>query len=421
MALDPRIALGVENNQIFNPAAAQLQQQNLALNQAKVNQIPLQTQQMQQQTQSGQLQAAMQKVDALGQLVNGVNDEQSWQNAKQQAKQMGIDTSKYDNVPYDPQLINQIKMQTLSVKERLTLQAQNPLMDFGNQSSSNLAQSGMPSPPNATTIPAASSPADSNTIAAPANRNVNEDALKTYPPQIASQVKALAEGRMTFPSGFALKSPYWQQMLGAVSAYDPSFDAVNYNARSKTRGDFTSGKSAQSINALNTVIGHLQTLSDAADNLNNSNLPAWNAVANFASNAAGKPQVKNFDVTKKAVVDELTRVYRGSGGSESDIKTWSDAINSSNSPEQLHSVIGQIGDLLESKVNALGEQYNQGMGTTDSSIRLVTPHADAALQKIRGGSSGQTSVSADPAKIKAAKDAGYSDQEIQQYLQGETQ
>jgi hypothetical protein len=215
------------------------------------------------------------------------------------------------------------------------------------------------------------------------------DFLKTLAPAEADQVKALAEGRMAFPAGFALKSPYWQRMITNVSQYDPSFDAVNYNARSKTRNDFTSGKSAQSINALNTVIGHLETLSDAADKLNNTNYPSVNSVTNWIASQTGDPRIKQFDATKKAVVDELTRVYRGAGGSEGDIKMWSDQINAANSPDQLHGVIGQVGDLLKSKMDALGEQYKQGMGTTEVPIRLTTPKAEKALEVLRARAGGQ--------------------------------
>lgn len=225
--------------------------------------------------------------------------------------------------------------------------------------------------------------------ASPSSSGKNDQVLAAMPPQIASQVKALAEGRMAFPSGFALKSPYWQGMLSAVSQYDPSFDAVNYNARSKMRNDITSGKIGQNINAINTVIGHLQVLSDAADKLNNRGIPAWNTVANLTESALGDPRVKNFNATKKAVVDELTRVYRASGGSENDIKTWSDAIDSSGSPEQLHSVIAQIGDLLESKLDATKEQIKQGMGTTDIPVQVVSPKASAALDVLRQRSGGQ--------------------------------
>ena len=87
-----------------------------------------------------------------------------------------------------------------------------------------------------------------------------DDYLKLLPTTRAQQVKALDEGRMQFPSGFALKSPYWQQMISAVIQYDPDFDAVNYNSRASTRKDFTSGKSADSITALNTAMSHLNNL-----------------------------------------------------------------------------------------------------------------------------------------------------------------
>jgi hypothetical protein len=227
-----------------------------------------------------------------------------------------------------------------------------------------------------------------------------DDYLKTLPPTIADQVKAYASGKMPMPSGYALKSPYFQKMMQMVTQYDPSFDAVNYNARSKTRNDFTSGKSAQSINALNTVIGHLGTLSAAADKLDNSTFPTWNAVKNVYENATGDPRIKNFDTTKKAVVDELTRVWRGSGGSEGDIKTWSDQINASNSPAQLHSVIGQIGDLLESKINALAETYKQGMGTTADPIQFVTPKSQITLDALRSSGSPPLPDDSGPSRVR---------------------
>ena len=59
---------------------------------------------------------------------------------------------------------------------------------------------------------------------------------------------------------FALKSPYWQKMLQLVAQYDPSFDAVEYNARARAQTNATSGKLAQNNNALNTGIGHVWQL-----------------------------------------------------------------------------------------------------------------------------------------------------------------
>lgn len=208
----------------------------------------------------------------------------------------------------------------------------------------------------------------------------NDAFLQTLAPPIAAQVKALAEGRQQFPSGNALRTPYWQNMIQAVAKYDPSFDIVNYNARAKTRADFTSGKSAQQVNAINTVIGHLANLSDAADALQNGDLQTWNSLKNRFKTLTGSQDVTNFNVVRKAVADELTRVWRQAGGSEKDIQENLDNLGSANSPQQLHGAIATFGDLLESKLGSLNEQYRQGMGT--DKIDMVTPAARATLTKL---------------------------------------
>jgi hypothetical protein len=225
----------------------------------------------------------------------------------------------------------------------------------------------------------------------------NEDFLKTLQPAIASQVKALAEGRMQFPSGFALRSPYWQGLLQAVAKYDPTFDAINYNARAKTRSDFTSGKSAQQVNAINTVIGHLDSLSQATDALKNGNVRLFNQIGNVIARATGNPNITNFNTVKKAVSDEVTRVWRQSGGAEADIKAAQDNLDAANSPAQLHQAIATYGELLESKLGALQNQYQQGMGIND--VQMVTPASRATLNRLEtiAGRSLATTPTAVPA------------------------
>jgi hypothetical protein len=247
----------------------------------------------------------------------------------------------------------------------------------------------------------------------------NNDFIKTLPPPVASQVKALAEGRMAFPQGAALRSDYWQNMLQNVAKYDPSFDAVNYNARSKTRADFTSGKAAQQVNAINTVIGHLSGLSDAAEALNNSDIPAFNSIANSISKATGSPKVTNFDTIKKAVSDEVTRVWRQSGGSEADIQAAQKNLDASGSPAQLRGAIATYAGLLESKLGSLNEQYRQGMGT--DKIDMITPGAQKALDAIekRAGrapaaGAGRVVVGGIPFPSQAAADKALADWQAKQ-------
>jgi hypothetical protein len=216
--------------------------------------------------------------------------------------------------------------------------------------------------------------------------NLTGDAfLKTLDPAQATQVKALAEGRMAFPPGFALSKPYWQNVIRQVAQYDPTFDAVNYSARSKTRNDFTSGKSAQNVTSYNTAIGHLGNLLQSAEALNNSNYPALNTLTNFYANNTGDPRVKAFTTARQAVADELTRAFRLSNGNVSDIKGWEANINEAGSPEQLKAVIKQAVDLLGSRIHATADQYTRGMGTTANPLDLLTDNAKKTLRALPGG------------------------------------
>ena len=231
--------------------------------------------------------------------------------------------------------------------------------------------------------------------------------LQTVDPKIATQVKALAEGRMAFPSGFALRSGYWQNMLQAVSQFDPSFDAVNYNARAKTRNDFTSGKSAQNITSFNTAIGHLGTLNDSIDALNNTNYPSYNRFANSVSQESGDTRYQvarqKFDTAKQAVTDELTRAFRGSSGNVSDIDRWAGTLDAAQSPAALKSAVQQAIQLLHSRIDAVGDQYNRGMGTTADPLHLLSPKAQQTIRRLEGGSPGAPHGGA-PAQVKTSAD-----------------
>jgi hypothetical protein len=122
------------------------------------------------------------------------------------------------------------------------------------------------------------------------------------------------------------------------------------------------------------------------------------------SKQLGKPEVNNFETTKKAVVDELTRVWRGTGGSEGDIKSWSATLDAANSPEQLHGAIATIGRLLESKLGALEDQYREGMGTISQGRHMITADARKTLDRLErkaGNAPSQSQKTATSDQVKA--------------------
>lgn len=210
----------------------------------------------------------------------------------------------------------------------------------------------------------------------------NDSKISGLPQPIQDQVKALADGRMAFPSGFALKSPYWQRMISLVSQYDPSFDAVNYNARAGTRRDFTSGKAANNLTAINTAIGHLGSLQKAGEALNNGDIPMLNKALNTLATATGDPRVNNFQLASQAVGDELMRVFRQVGASEQEARSWRERLDAAASPAQMKGALKMAGELLESRVNALNQQYEKGMGKSSDVLKVVYPKSRETLDRI---------------------------------------
>lgn len=209
--------------------------------------------------------------------------------------------------------------------------------------------------------------------------------LKTLPATTAAQVKALADGRMQFPSGFALSKPYWQQMLSAVSQYDPSFDAVNYNSRAATRKWITSGPGALATTAMNTALGHAAGLQDNFDALGNTSIPALNAVKNWGTSELGGAAPTVVKENVDSLASEARKVYGATGGGNlTELENWQKNFPINGSPAQQKGALNEFVSLLDSKLSAVGDQYNRGMGKTEDPLTLLSPDGQKAYTKLTG-------------------------------------
>ncbi len=209
--------------------------------------------------------------------------------------------------------------------------------------------------------------------------------LKALPAPVASQVRALVEGRQVLPSRFA-STPQGQAVLAAANQYDPSFDMVNYNARAKTRQDFTSGKSAVSVTAFDTLAQHIDALMMNYQKMGNGNYPTVNGIRNAYRNATGDGRTTAFHTDVNAVAAEAVRAFRGVGGAVSDIQDFQRQFNDAASPEQARAAVGALMHLVEGRTNALTKQYQRGMGTTSAGPPGLSPQAAAIFDKYAGRS-----------------------------------
>jgi hypothetical protein len=214
--------------------------------------------------------------------------------------------------------------------------------------------------------------------AAPGQRN--EAALQGVSAGDAAVIKQLADYKIPLPSGMALRTPYWQNILGRVAVYEPTFDATQYNVRMGVKRDFTSGKTANIVNSLNTVVGHLDTLSQVADKLDNGSVQKWNQFRNaLSTNLQDDPRVTNFNTAAAAVAGELATVFKNTGGTDQEIKAWHDKMSSSQTPAQLHGSINEVINLLGSRLDALRNKYEQGLGKP-MDFKLLSPKSRTILK-----------------------------------------
>lgn len=226
-----------------------------------------------------------------------------------------------------------------------------------------------------------------------------DDFLKVLPTPQATQVKALAEGRMAFPGGMALKTPYWQSMLSLVSQYDPTFDATDYNKRSQTATAFAKGKQGDAVRAVNQTIYHMGSLSDAIDNLDNGSFKPWNYVANTAQEGLTDSTTQGvFRQKVQAVSSELRKVFSGSGGGNlTELKEWQESFPLNATKVQQKAYLNSAIDLLHGGIDALDQQYKAGMGNSANVTGLLSPKAQQTLDMLQGGgSTSQQSAQASP-------------------------
>jgi hypothetical protein len=171
-----------------------------------------------------------------------------------------------------------------------------------------------------------------------------------------------------------------------VQQFDPSFNMANYANRAAIRKDVTAGKTSQNIKSLNTAIQHIYTMDVASKALDNfSGIPLLNTTVNSlknkASGASGDPAVTNFNTAADAVTAELATAFKGSSGTDQEIKQWRRNINPNMSPEQYKGQVNTLLELLGKRIGAINEKYTTDMGKPPD-FDVLNPKSRILLKKM---------------------------------------
>ena len=188
----------------------------------------------------------------------------------------------------------------------------------------------------------------------------------SLPDSRANLAKAIVNGDMPWPTGFALKNPIMMQAMNDARAIDPTANANRYVSMT----DFTKGQSAKTMQSLDAATAHLDTLQKLVGAMGNGDIKAQNYLSNLWQTQTGQTPPTDFDTAKSLVGDEIVKAVIGSGGGVSDREEAKANLAKSNSADQLASSIGVYRNLMVGQMDALGQRYKNGTGRNDFATRL---------------------------------------------------
>jgi len=213
--------------------------------------------------------------------------------------------------------------------------------------------------------------------------------LATFPPQVASLIKGIADYTIN-PSSLPTSKKqamggYTQSEISALaSQYNPNYDAKSYATRAAMQKSITSGQYSQTITSANTLVQHLAKLQ--ADYAALGNTGAFGQVLNPIKNiemeglGSGKVNAVNTDIN--AVASEAAKIYKGTGAaSDQEITSWQNSLSPNATPGQMQAAIQGMAQLMGGKLSTLSDNYSSVMGQPGN-FQILTDQSAASLKQL---------------------------------------
>jgi hypothetical protein len=206
---------------------------------------------------------------------------------------------------------------------------------------------------------------------------VRQNYLSNLPPTQSELVRSIGEGRSEISSRTASTKEGKALMEQVTTAY-PGYDFSRAPEYAATRKAFTSGKTADAINALNTAMGHMLVMSQ------NATLGGSLPILGGVERAAGNQSAIDLANAKTALVDELGKAYKAGALTDQDVKSWKGRIDAW-SPSEIQGNAKSFVQLLDSKLSSYEQQWKNGSPPgAVAPIQILSPEARNAYQTITG-------------------------------------
>lgn len=217
---------------------------------------------------------------------------------------------------------------------------------------------------------------------------------KSLSPTQFNELKAGRMGQVS-PSKVFLRA---KQMDPAFSIAKAEAEFKTYEATEKA---FAEGKEATLSRSISNALEHTGLLEQARIAMNNSDLPAMAAVANWFGVQAGSDLKTTYDMIAKKVGDEWEKAFVPGGGGQAERQLSGADFSSAKGDAQIKANIRAAIHLGDSQIRNLQAQYKRGT-YGQGGQQLITPEAMTVRDRILGGGSAPAAGGGQPQAAPAA-------------------
>ena len=189
-------------------------------------------------------------------------------------------------------------------------------------------------------------------------READANALAANPTALAHAAQQLVDGNED-PSQLSKRSKSYQATLDAADDYSMKTYGKHFDI-AQASNDYKFATNTQTQNTLkylNSVVPNMNDLVKQSDAIKRTQLPALNDVAAWARLNAGDPKMAAYNATITEVSDQIAKILQGggtgSGTSDAKLKQAQELFNKGFTPEQVKAVVGELGNLLNTRKDAL--------------------------------------------------------------------